>query len=158
MELFFLIGFIGALVALLFAQSRRLVVMACPEGNDRMRKIASAIREGANAYLKQQYATVARIFAIVFVILLLMAFGTNGSMLSKFTPFAFLSGGIFSIYRNENLYPGQFPHCQRGVKEPQPGSSCRLCLRFRHGLHRRRTRHTGYLLLVLFTAFYLRNL
>lgn len=97
MELFFLIGFIGALVALLFAQSRRLVVMACPEGNDRMKKIASAIREGANAYLKQQYATVARIFAIVFVILLLMAFGTNGSMLSKFTPFAFLSGGIFSM-------------------------------------------------------------
>ena len=97
MELFFLIGFIGALVALLFAQSRRLVVMACPEGNDRMRKIASAIREGANAYLKQQYATVARIFAIVFVVLLLMAFGTNGSMLSKFTPFAFLSGGIFSM-------------------------------------------------------------
>lgn len=97
MELYFLIGFAGAVVALLFAQNRRAAVMACPEGTDRMKKIASAIRDGADAYLKHQYITVAKIFAIVFVILLLMAFGTNGSMLSRFTPFAFLSGGIFSM-------------------------------------------------------------
>ncbi len=97
MELYFLIGFAGAVVALLFAQNRRAAVMACPEGTDRMKKISSAIRDGADAYLKHQYITVAKIFAIVFVILLLMAFGTNGSMLSRFTPFAFLSGGIFSM-------------------------------------------------------------
>lgn len=97
MELYFLIGFAGAVVALLFAQNRRAAVMACPAGTDRMKKIASAIRDGADAYLKHQYITVAKIFAIVFVILLLMAFGTNGSMLSRFTPFAFLSGGIFSM-------------------------------------------------------------
>lgn len=97
MELYFAIGFVGAFAALLFAQSRRRAVMACPEGTDRMKKIASAIRDGADAYLKHQYATVAKIFAIVFVLLLLMAFASNGSMLSKFTPFAFLSGGIFSM-------------------------------------------------------------
>ena len=97
MEMYFAIGFIGALAALGFAQSRRSAVMACSEGNERMQKIAQAIRNGADAYLKAQYSTVARIFAIVFVILLAMAFGTGGNMLSTFTPFAFLTGGIFSM-------------------------------------------------------------
>ncbi|MFR9307275.1 MAG: sodium/proton-translocating pyrophosphatase, partial [Lachnospiraceae bacterium] len=58
MESYFAIGFIGALIALAFAQSRRVAVMSCSEGNERMQKIASAIRDGANAYLKQQYSTV----------------------------------------------------------------------------------------------------
>ena len=49
---FFWIGLAGAAAAILFAwyQSRR--VRSFSEGNDTMRKIASAIREGANAYLK----------------------------------------------------------------------------------------------------------
>ncbi len=97
METYFAVGFLGALVALVFAQSRRSAVMSNSEGTDRMKKIASAIRQGADAYLKQQYSTVAKIFAIVFIILVIMAFGTNGAMLSKFTPFAFLTGGIFSM-------------------------------------------------------------
>ena len=82
MEMYFAIGFIGSLLALGFAQSRRAAVMSQSEGTDRMTEIAQAIRDGADAYLKAQYSTVAKIFAIVFVALLVMAFGTNGSMLS----------------------------------------------------------------------------
>ena len=63
-------------------------------GQRRHEKIASAIRSGANAYLSHQYATVAKVFVVVFILLLVMAFGTGGAMLSKFTPFAFLTGGI----------------------------------------------------------------
>ena len=62
-----------------------------------MKKIASSIRAGANAYLKHQYTTVAKVFVVVFVILLIIAFATNGQMLSKFTPFAFVTGGIWSM-------------------------------------------------------------
>ena len=62
-----------------------------------MKKIAEAIRAGANAYLKQQYTTVFKVFAVVFVLLLVIAFGSGGKMLSKVTPFAFLTGGIFSM-------------------------------------------------------------
>ena len=49
MEHYFWIGLAGAAAAILFAwyQSRR--VRSFSEGNDTMRKIASAIREGANA-------------------------------------------------------------------------------------------------------------
>ncbi len=97
METWFLLGFVGAVIALLFALYQRGVVMKHAEGNDKMVEIAQAIREGANAYLKHQYLTVAKVFAVVFVVLLIMAFATGGEMLSKFTPFAFITGGIFSM-------------------------------------------------------------
>ena len=71
--------------------------MKCSEGDEKMVKIASSIRAGANAYLKQQYSTVAKVFAVVFVILLIIAFASKGQMLSRVTPFAFLTGGIWSM-------------------------------------------------------------
>ena len=97
MENLFWIGFIGALIAGLFAVMQAKKVMTYSEGTDRMKKIAASIREGANAYLKQQYTTVFKVFLVVFVILLVMAFATGGKMLSKFTPFAFVTGGVFSM-------------------------------------------------------------
>ena len=97
MENLFLLGFIGAAVALIFAFIQRGIVMKHSEGNDKMVEIAQAIRDGANAYLKHQYMTVGKVFAVVFVILLIMAFATGGEMLSKFTPFAFITGGVFSM-------------------------------------------------------------
>ncbi|MCI2055956.1 MAG: sodium-translocating pyrophosphatase [Oscillibacter sp.] len=97
MENLFLLGFAGALVALVFAFMQRGKVMSYSEGTEKMQKIAASIREGANAYLKQQYTTVFKVFAVVFVVLLIMSFATGGRMLSKFTPFAFLTGGIWSM-------------------------------------------------------------
>ena len=97
MEKYLWIGFIGAVIALLFAMIHRKKVMSYSEGNATMQKIAKSIREGANAYLKHQYSTVAKVFAVVFVILAIIAFASGGSMLSKFTPFAFLTGGIWSM-------------------------------------------------------------
>ena len=97
MDNLFWIGFVGAAIAIAFAwlQSRR--VMTFSEGSDKMAKIAASIREGANAYLKHQYTTVAKVFLVVFLVLLVMAFATGGEMLSQFTPFAFLTGGIWSM-------------------------------------------------------------
>ncbi|MBR2935208.1 MAG: sodium-translocating pyrophosphatase, partial [Oscillospiraceae bacterium] len=92
-----LLGFIGAVAALGFAVIQRQKVMQFSEGTPTMQKIASAIRSGANAYLKHQYATVSKVFLAVFALLLIMAFATDGEMLSRFTPFAFLTGGIFSL-------------------------------------------------------------
>ncbi len=97
MENLFWIGFVGAAVALIFALLQRNKVMSFSEGDEKMVKLASAIREGANAYLKAQYTTVAKVFAVVFVILLIIAFASKGQMLSRVTPFAFLTGGIWSM-------------------------------------------------------------
>ena len=97
MENYLWIGFIGAVLALLFAAIQRKKVMSYSEGNATMQKIAQSIREGANAYLKHQYSTVAKVFAVVFVVLVIIAFASGGEMLSTFTPFAFLTGGIWSM-------------------------------------------------------------
>ena len=97
MEKLFLLGFLGAALGIGFAMLQRHRVLSVSEGNERMQKIAAAIRAGANAYLKHQYTTVFKVFAIVFVLLLALAFGSGGKMLSRVTPFAFLTGGIFSM-------------------------------------------------------------
>ncbi len=90
----FWIGLAGAVIALLFAVMQSRKVLAFSEGNDTMKKIASAIRQGANAYLKHQYATVAKVFVVVFLVLLVLAW--QGLLDNWFIPFAFLTGGIYS--------------------------------------------------------------
>ena len=90
----FWIGLAGAAAAILFAYLQSRKVLAFSEGNDTMKKIASAIRQGANAYLRHQYATVSKVFFVVFLILLALA---QFQMLDNwFIPFAFLTGGIYS--------------------------------------------------------------
>ena len=94
MENLFWLGFTGALIALIFALTQAKKVLKFSEGTELMQKLASSIRKGANAYLKRQYTTVAKIFIIVFVILLILAWL---DMLDNwFIPFAFLTGGIWS--------------------------------------------------------------
>ncbi len=97
MEKYFILGFLGSILALGFSVIQRRRVLSVSEGNERMQKIAAAIRSGANAYLKHQYTTVFKVFGIVFVLLLILAFASGGRMLSRVTPFAFLTGGIFSM-------------------------------------------------------------
>ena len=97
METLFWIGFIGAALAGIYALLQAKRVKSFSEGTERMKKIAAAIREGANAYLRRQYKTVLPVFAVIFVILMVLAFAFKGGLLSHFTPFAFLTGGIWSL-------------------------------------------------------------
>ena len=85
---------IGSLIALGFAFVFYRSVMQQDEGTDVMREIAQAVREGAMAYLRQQYKVVGVVFAVLCVIFLVMAFGLNAQ--NKVVPFAFLTGGFFS--------------------------------------------------------------
>ena len=94
MENMFWIGFVGAIVALVFAMLQRGKVMRYSEGNERMVEIAQSIREGANAYLKRQYKTVAIVFVIVLVIMCILS--AIGLLTSWLIPVAFLTGGICS--------------------------------------------------------------
>ena len=92
-DLLVLFTFIGALVALIYAVITAKRVLSFSEGTDKMKKIASAIRAGANAYLKRQYKVVIIFFVCMFVILAVMA---ALSMLTWYVPFAFVTGGFFS--------------------------------------------------------------
>ena len=93
-ENLFLLGLVGAVIALLFAAVQAKKVLAFSEGTPKMQKLAQAIRQGANAYLKRQYNTVAKIFVVVFVVLLVLV--ALGMLDNWFIPFAFLTGGIYS--------------------------------------------------------------
>jgi len=88
------IAFVGSLAALVQAYLFFKSMMAADEGNDRMKEIAGYVREGANAYLYQQYIVVAIFFVIIVCLLGYAAFGLDAQ--SRWVPFAFLTGGFFS--------------------------------------------------------------
>ncbi len=78
-----------SVVALLFAAYKAVYVSKAPAGNERMREIASAIAEGANAFLMSEY----RILAIFIVVL----FALIAIFIDIGTAVCFLLGALFSI-------------------------------------------------------------
>ena len=60
---------VGSILALGFAFYLGIFILKKDEGNDRMKEIARAVREGAHAYLKRQYAGVSIFFIVVFFII-----------------------------------------------------------------------------------------
>ena len=89
-----LLTFLGAIVALLYAIFTARRVLKASEGTDEMKRISASIKKGANAYLSRQYKIVGIFFAVMFAVLCLMAIFIEG--FSWFTPFAFVTGGVFS--------------------------------------------------------------
>ena len=85
---------VGSLIALGFALYFYRAVMKQDEGNTTMRAIAQSVREGAMAYLRQQYKVVGIVFVVLCVIFLFMAFVLKAQ--NQVIPFAFLTGGFFS--------------------------------------------------------------
>ena len=85
---------IGSLIALGFALYFYKSVMRQSEGTAVMREIAQAVRDGAMAYLRQQYKVVGIVFAVLCAIFIFMAFVLKAQ--NQVIPFAFLTGGFFS--------------------------------------------------------------
>jgi K(+)-stimulated pyrophosphate-energized sodium pump len=83
----------AAVVALVMALFFYKSMMKMDEGTQQMKDIAQYVREGAMAYLAQQYKTVGIVFAILFLIFVALAvMGVQ----NPFVPVAFLTGGFFS--------------------------------------------------------------
>ena len=64
------------------------------EGTERMKTIALHVRQGAMAYLKQQYKIVGIVFVVLALFFAYLAYGLG--VQNPWVPFAFLTGGFFS--------------------------------------------------------------
>ena len=85
---------LGAITALIFAYIFYLGVKKEDPGNEKMQTIAKHVRDGAFAYLKQQYKGVGIFFLVAFILFNIMAHVLH--VLHWLIPWAFLTGGFFS--------------------------------------------------------------
>ena len=81
-------AFLSGLLVLLYAAYLVFAVFKMPEGNAKMKEIASAIREGANAFLSRQYKTIAPLALVLGIVI--------GIFIGWKTGFAFIIGVISS--------------------------------------------------------------
>ncbi len=84
---------LGSILALIFAVVFYKKMMSADEGNEKMREIAQAVREGADAYMNRQYRVVSLVFLVLLIIFSILAFM---GIQNPFVPVAFLTGGFFS--------------------------------------------------------------
>jgi K(+)-stimulated pyrophosphate-energized sodium pump len=79
-----------AVLAILYGLWQIGRILRLPDGNERMREISGAVREGAIAYLKRQYTTIALVGVVLF-----LAIGFTPA-LGWPTAFGFLIGAVLS--------------------------------------------------------------
>lgn len=84
----------AAVIALFFAWYFFHQMMKESEGTATMKEIAQYVRDGAMAYLKQQYKVVTIVFVILAIFFAVLAYGFH--IQNPWVPFAFLTGGFFS--------------------------------------------------------------
>ena len=92
-EVFWIVP-IASVVALGMAWFFFSAMMREEEGTKRMIEIATHVRKGAMAYLKQQYKVVGIVFVVLAIVFAFMAYVLK--VQNPWVPFAFLTGGLFS--------------------------------------------------------------
>ena len=84
----------AALLALLMAAFFARQMLQAAEGTERMIEIARHVKNGAMAYLRQQYRVMLLVFGVLAGVFALMAFVWE--LQTRWMPLLFLSGGFFS--------------------------------------------------------------
>lgn len=90
---FWLVILAASLAALVFARMFYSQMIQSDPGTPKMIEIAGYVRDGARAYLRQQYIVVAIFMVVVF---LLLVWAALAQVQEKFVPLAFLTGGLWS--------------------------------------------------------------
>ena len=93
-EPFFWLAPVAALIGLLFAWIFFRDMQRQDEGTEVMRRIGQHVREGAMAYLRQQYRVMLLVFCALAAVFAILAYGFG--VQNPWLPVTFLFGGFFS--------------------------------------------------------------
>jgi K(+)-stimulated pyrophosphate-energized sodium pump len=132
MLIYFTLG--CAALAILYGVITRKSILALPAGTEKMQEIASAIEEGAKAYMNRQYTTIA-VTAVVLAITLFVAYMmiNKGMLFASFMTGGFLMGAILSGLAG---YVGMFVSVKANVRTAEAarsGMAAALSVAFKGG-------------------------
>ena len=116
----------ASIVAIVCGVVFSLQIMKESDGNDRMREIAGAIQEGAQAYLNRQYSTIAIVGVVIFILLGVSGIGWSSAI-------GFAIGAVFSGLAG---YIGMSISVRANVRTAQAahqGMNAALSMAFRGG-------------------------
>ena len=109
MSLEFFIVFLCSILSLFYGAYTIKQILEAPQGTDRMKEIASAIQEGAQAYLNRQYVTIAAVGILITLLLFYL-------IENVFVSIGFLVGAILSGVAG---YIGMFVSVRANVRTTQ---------------------------------------
>jgi len=109
---------IASILGLIFAFGMAYFVLKQPSGTEKMRRVADAIREGADAFLKRQYTTIFMLSGILAVIIFVVVglLSSDGFVLGGKIAGAFIFGAICSGIAG---YIGMYVSVRANVKVAQ---------------------------------------
>ena len=88
--------FIVSVLALVFSYWLARNVMSQDTGNEQMKTVAAAIKEGAEAFIKRQYKTIAMLAVVAAAVLFVMYVSFDQLNLAIYTTIAFVVGALLS--------------------------------------------------------------